>query len=94
MTIEKRKTNILFFNFQIKIKNWKLKKECLFSIFKFESKLKYTKIAFSILILKWKLNGTFGAQIHDASMKPTNTQTSWYWFVRIAGAGVLYEVIV
>ena len=64
MKIEKRKTKILFFNFQIKIENWKSKKKCPFSIFNFEMKLKYTKKSFSIPILKWKLNGTFGATIY------------------------------
>ena len=36
---------------------------CLFWIFNFASKLKYTKMSFSIPILKWKLNGTFSARI-------------------------------
>ena len=53
MKIGKRKTKILFFNFQIKIENWKSKKKCHFSIFNFEIKLKYTKKCFSIPILKW-----------------------------------------
>ena len=60
-----RITKILFFNFQIKIDNWKSKKKkCPFSIFNFEMKLKYTKKSFSIPILKWKLNGTFVARIN------------------------------
>ena len=49
--IEKRKLKISFSNFQAKIENWKLKKKCLFSIFDFKSKLKYTKMAFFITIL-------------------------------------------
>ena len=57
----RRKSKILFCNFQIKIENWKLKKKCLFSIFNFEMKLKCAKMPFSISILIWKLNGTFGA---------------------------------
>ena len=57
--IEKRKTKILFFNFSIKIENWKL---CFFN-FQFWIKLSYTKMSFSIPILKWKFNGTFGARI-------------------------------
>ena len=52
MKIEKRKTKLLFFNFQVKIGIWKLKKECPFSIFNFEMKLKYTKMSFSIPVLK------------------------------------------
>ena len=51
------------FNFPIKIGNWKLKNFYHFSIFNFESKLKYLKMSFSIPILKWKLNDTFGARI-------------------------------
>ena len=35
----------------------------LSSIFNFESNLEYKKMSFSIPILKWKLNGTFGARI-------------------------------
>ena len=57
--IEKRKTKILFFNFSIKIENWKLS----FFNFQFWIKLSYTKMSFSIPILKWKFNGTFGARI-------------------------------
>ena len=57
--IEKRKTKILFFNFSIKIENWKLS----FFNFQFWIKLSYTKMSFSIPILKWKFNGTFGAWI-------------------------------
>ena len=38
---------------------------CLFSIFNFESKLRHTKMSFSIPILKWILNGTFSARIKN-----------------------------
>ena len=51
------------FVFQFSIKNWKLKIKNLFSIFNLESKLKFAKMSFSISILNWKLNGTFGARI-------------------------------
>ena len=46
------------FKFQFSNKNF-----YHFSIFNCESKLKYLKMSFSIPILKWKLNGTFGARI-------------------------------
>ena len=61
--IEKRKTKGFFKNIQIKIENYKLKKKRPFSIFNFEMKLKYTKMYFSIPILKWKFNGTLSARI-------------------------------
>ena len=57
------KNGFSIFKFPIKIRNWKLKKFYHFSIFNFESKLKYLKMSFSIPIVKWKLNGTFGARI-------------------------------
>ena len=60
MKIEKRKTKILFFNFLIKIENWKL------SFFNFQFWIEtdtHKKMSFSIPILKWKLSGIFGAQI-------------------------------
>ena len=63
MKAEKRKSKILFFNFWIKIENWKLKKKCLFSISNFELKLKCGKMSFFISILIWRLHGTFGARI-------------------------------
>ena len=50
--IEKRKTKGFFKNIQIKIENYKLKKKQPFSIFNFEMKLKYTKMSFSIPVLK------------------------------------------
>ena len=56
MKIEKRKTSILFFNFSIKIENWKL------SFFYFQFWIEI-QMSFSIPILKWKLNGTLGARI-------------------------------
>ena len=48
-------------NSAIIFENWKMKNG--FSIFNFESKSKYTKMSFSIPILKWKLNGTLGERI-------------------------------
>ena len=59
----KMKNGFSIFYFPIKIGKWKLKFFYHFSIFNFESKLKYIKISFFILILKWKLNGTFSARI-------------------------------
>ena len=68
MKIEKRKPKILFFNFEIKIENWK--RNVFFSIFILESKLKYAKMSFSISILNWKMNGTFGTRIFNAIRAP------------------------
>ena len=59
------KNGFSVFNFPIKTGNWKLKNFYHFTIFNFESKLKYLKMTFSIPILKWKLNGTFGALVFD-----------------------------
>ena len=58
MKSEKRR--FYFSIIQLLNKNWKLKEKCPFSFFNFEMKLKYTKMPFSIPVLKWKSNGTFG----------------------------------
>ena len=65
MKIEKQKTKILFFNFSIKSENWKF----TFFNFQFWIEIEIQKMSFSIPILKWKLNGTFGARIKKVQFK-------------------------
>ena len=59
------KMKILIFDFQIKLKNWNLTKNCfVWTIFKFQMKYKWTQMAFFISVSKWTLNGTFAAAIN------------------------------